>query len=72
MPRAVPHGFAVSDAGPGRIIIVASPGGFDQFVAAVGEPAPELCLPVPVPAYPARLMQLPAAHGIQILPPPGP
>ena len=69
MPRAVPHGFAVSDAGPGRIIIVASPGGFDQFVAAVGELAPELCLPVPVPPDPARLTQLAAAHGIQILPP---
>jgi mannose-6-phosphate isomerase-like protein (cupin superfamily) len=70
MPRAVPHGFAVSDAGPGRIIIVASPGGFDQFVAAAGEPAPELCLPVPVPPDPARLMQLAAVHGIQILPRP--
>jgi mannose-6-phosphate isomerase-like protein (cupin superfamily) len=69
MPRAIPHGFAVSDAGPGRIIIVASPGGFDQFVAAVGEPAPDLCLPVPVPPDPARLTQLAAAHGIQILPP---
>jgi hypothetical protein len=66
----IPHGFAVSDAGPGRIIIVACPGGFDQFVAAAGEPAPDLCLPVPVPPDPARLMQLAAAHGIQILPHP--
>ena len=61
MPRAIPHGFAVSDAGPGRIIIVASPGGFDQFVAAAGEPASYLCLPVPVPPDPARLTQLAAA-----------
>jgi hypothetical protein len=54
MPRAIPHGFTVSDAGPGRIIIVASPGGFDQFVAAAGEPAPDMCLPVPVrPTRPA-------------------
>ena len=68
MPRAIPHGFAVSDAGPGRIIIVACPGGFDQFVAAAGEPAPDLCLPVPVPPDRARLTQLAAAHGIQILP----
>ena len=72
MPRAIPHGFTVSDAGPGRIIIVASPGGFDQFVAAAGEPAPDLCLPVPVPPDPARLTHLAAAHGIQILPPPEP
>ena len=46
------------------------PCGFDQFVAAAGEPAPELCLSVPVPPDPARLMQLAAIHGIQILPPP--
>jgi hypothetical protein len=55
-----------------RIIIVASPGGFDQFVAAAGEPAPDLCLPVPVPPDPARLTRLAAAHGIQILPLPEP
>ena len=70
MPRAIPHGFAVSDAGPGRIIIVATPGGFDQFVAAAGDPAPELCLPVPIPPDPALLTRLAAAHGIQILPAP--
>jgi mannose-6-phosphate isomerase-like protein (cupin superfamily) len=70
MPRAIPHGFSVSDAGPGQIIIVASPGGFDQFVAAVGEPAPNLRLPVPVPPDPARLTRLAVTHGIQILPPP--
>jgi hypothetical protein len=69
MPRAIPHGFTVSDAGPGRIIIVASPGGFDQFVAAAGEPAPDMCLPVPVRPDPARLTRLAAAHGIQFLPP---
>jgi hypothetical protein len=50
---------------------VAAPGGFDQF-AAVGEPAPDLRLPVPVPPDPARITQLAAAHGIQILPPPQP
>ena len=70
MPRTIPHGFAVSDAGPARIIIVASPGGFDEFVAAAGEPAPDLRLPEPVLPDPARLTQLAAAHGIQILAPP--
>jgi hypothetical protein len=38
MPRAIPHGFAVSDVGPGRIIIVASRGGFAQIVTAAEEP----------------------------------
>ncbi len=70
MPRAIPHSFTVSRAGPGRIIIVVSPGGFDQFVAAASEPAQALRLPEPVPPDPARLTQLAAAHGIQILPPP--
>ena len=70
MPHGIPHGFTVSAAGPGRIIVVVSPGGFDQFVAAAGEPAGELRLPEPVAPDPALLTQLAAAHGIQILPPP--
>ena len=72
LPRAIPHGFHVSEAGPGRIIVVVSPGGFDQFVAAAGEPAPDLRLPGPIPPDPVRLTQLAAAHGIRILPGPGP
>ena len=70
LPHGIPHGFTLSAAGPGRNIVVVSPGGFDQFVAAAGEPARELRLPEPVPPDPARLTQLAAAHGIQILPPP--
>ena len=70
MPHGIPHGFTVSAAGPGRIIVVVSPGGFDQFVAAVGEPAPDLRLPEPIPPDPALVTQLAAAHGIEILPPP--
>ena len=70
LPRAIPHGFSVSTAGPGRLIVVVSPGGFDQFVAAASEPAQALRLPDPVPPDPAMLTQLAAAHGIQILPPP--
>ena len=69
LPRGLPHGFTVSPAGPGRAIIVVSPSGFDDFVAAAGEPAQQLRLPDPVPPDPARLAQLAAAHGIQILPP---
>jgi quercetin dioxygenase-like cupin family protein len=69
LPRRIPHGFNVSEAGPGRAILVLSPGGFDQFVAALGEPTNDLRLPDPVPPDPARVVQLAAAHGIQILPP---
>jgi quercetin dioxygenase-like cupin family protein len=70
LPHGIPHGFTVSEAGPGRIIVVVSPGGFDQFVAAAGQPARDLRLPEPVAPDPARITQLAAAHGIQILPPP--
>jgi quercetin dioxygenase-like cupin family protein len=70
LPRGIPHGFSVSEAGPGRAIIVLSPGGFDQFVAALGEPAQHLQLPEPVPPDPARVVEIAAAHGIRILPPP--
>ena len=71
LPRGIPHGFNVSKTGPGRIIVVVTPGGFDQFVAELGEPAHDLRLPDPVPPDPARVVQLAAAHGIQILPPAG-
>ena len=66
LPRAIPHGFTVSEAGPGRIVVVVSPGGFDQFVAAAGRPMPAATRPHPDPAL---LTQLAAAHGIQIPPP---
>jgi quercetin dioxygenase-like cupin family protein len=69
LPHGIPHGFTVSHDGPGRAIIVVSPGGFDNLVADLGEPAPELRLPEPVPPDPARITQLAAAHGIQILSP---
>jgi hypothetical protein len=71
LPHGIPHSFHVSPAGPGRIIVVVSPGGFDQFVAAAGQPARDLRLPEPVPPDPVRLTRLAAAHGIQILPHPG-
>ena len=69
MPHGVPHGFTVSETGPGRILVIVSPGGFDQFVAAAGEPACDLRLPEPVMPDPVLITQLAAAHGIQILPP---
>jgi mannose-6-phosphate isomerase-like protein (cupin superfamily) len=70
LPHGIPHGFTVSGTGPGRIIVVVTPGGFDQFVTAAGEPARELRLPEPAAPDPVRITQLAAAHGIQILPPP--
>ncbi len=71
LPRDVPHGFSVSDAGPGRTLLILAPAGFEQFVAALGEPAADLTLPQPVEPDVGRVIELAAAHGIQILPPPG-
>lgn len=70
LPRDIPHGFTVSDAGPGRALLVLAPAGFEQFVAALGEPADELVMPTPSPPDVAQVIELAAAHGIEILPPP--
>ena len=72
MPRAIPHGLASSPT-PGR-------GGLSSWPHPVASTSssrpqagqhPDLCLPVPVPPDPARLTELAAAHGIQVLPAPG-
>jgi quercetin dioxygenase-like cupin family protein len=70
LPRDVPHGFTVSDAGPGRALLVLAPAGFERFVAALGEATTDLTLPQPTAPDVARVVELAAAHGIQILPPP--
>ena len=57
---------------PGRTLLILAPAGFDQFVAELGEPAQQLVLPEPVPPDPARVLAIAAAHGIHVLPPPGP
>lgn len=70
LPRDVPHGFTVSDAQEGRALLVLAPAGFEQFVAALGEPAESTTLPEPAQPDVARVVELAAAHGIDILPPP--
>lgn len=72
LPRDVPHGFQVSADGPARALVMVAPGGFDEFVAALGEPAGALTLPEPSEPDVAKVIALAAAHGIHILPPPGP
>jgi quercetin dioxygenase-like cupin family protein len=70
LPRDLPHGFKVTDASPGRTLLILAPAGFDRFVAALGEPAAELTMPTPTQPDIARVVEIAAAHGIQILPPP--
>jgi quercetin dioxygenase-like cupin family protein len=71
-PRRVPHTYAVTSDAPARHYTVATPAGFDDFVRAVGQPAPALTLP-PVPDAPPDLSAAIAAAaeaGITILGPP--
>jgi quercetin dioxygenase-like cupin family protein len=60
-PRCVPHAY---EAGPdgARVLVMSAPGGFERFVAAVGALAQ---------LSPEILGGVAAAHGIEILGPPG-
>jgi mannose-6-phosphate isomerase-like protein (cupin superfamily) len=78
-PKEVPHAFAV-DSGPGRLLFVLSPAGFEDLIREMGEPARELSIP-PQPEEPGeppdeaemeRMAAIAARHGNEIIgPPPG-
>ena len=64
-PRGIPHGFMVTGATPARLLLLCTPGGFEQFVLDLstdpsGPPAP--------PDMPA-LMAVAARYEIEILGP---
>ena len=66
LPAGVPHGFVVSDDGPGRTLLVNAPGGFDEVISELGTPATSMSLPgkdVPTPDA-GRVSAVLAAHGI--------
>ena len=72
-PMDVPHTEQVTSPGPVRLLGVTTPAGFEQFVAAAGQPAADLTLP-PASLPPVDfqvLARLAAAHGIEVLGPPG-
>lgn len=64
-PRAIPHGFAVIGTRPARMLLLATPGGFEQFVVALRTPLDS------APERPdmAALMAAAAHHGVDILGP---
>jgi len=64
-PRGIPHTYAI-DSPTARILVVSTPSGFEQFVAAVGVPADA----EPAPFDPERLALVAAEFGIEILGPP--
>jgi mannose-6-phosphate isomerase-like protein (cupin superfamily) len=67
--RGVPHAYAVT-SNVARLLIIATPGGAEDFFRELGEPAEALVLPVPVAPDVPRVVSVAAEHGITILPPP--
>lgn len=70
-PRGVAHTFRV-DSPTARLLGLAVPGGFDEFVLATGRPAQGLTLPPPPDGPPdmAALIAASRAHGMDVLGPP--
>jgi len=67
--RGVPHTYRVSDEGPARWLVIGAPAGFDAFLAAIGEPARALTLPMgTAPPDPEKLAAIAARFGIELLP----
>jgi len=66
LPRQVPHGFIVSEAGPGRTLLINTPSGFADVVSELGERTRNLLLPGPDVSLPdpGRVAAVSEAHGI--------
>jgi len=66
LPREIPHGFSVSEDGPGRTLLINAPAGFAEVISELGEHASDLVLPGPDVAMPdpARVQAISEAHGI--------
>ena len=70
-PRGVMHVYRV-DSEQARWLAMASPAGFGQFVLAASEPAPVAEMPpAGRPVDPARIAEIGAEYGIEIIAPPG-
>ncbi len=67
LPREIPHGFRTDT--PARFLVIATPAGFDRFVAEAGQPAQAWTLPEPSVPDVARLTEIAARYGIDILGP---
>jgi quercetin dioxygenase-like cupin family protein len=67
-PRNIPHGFKVAGDKPASLLLLASPGGFENFVLELSEPEPA---PGEAPAPPdmAKLAATAAKYDIELLGP---
>ena len=69
LPRDVPHGFRVLGDEPCRMLVHATPAGFEEFVAAAGQPAEQLVTPEPAEPDVEALAAVAAEYDIDILGP---
>ena len=58
-PRDIPHGLKVVGSANARMLLLCTPGGFDEFVVEMSEPAP-------APPDMAKLMALAAKYSVEI------
>ena len=70
LPVGLPHTFLVGPDRPLRTLQITTPGGFEDFAAAVGGDASERRLPDPGPVDPAALAHAARLHGVEVLGPP--
>ena len=68
-PRGVPHAFTIT-SDVVRVLVIATPGGAEQFFRAAGQPASAMALPVPQEPDVAALVETAARNGITIAGPP--
>ena len=69
--RGVAHAYEVLGNEPARYLVVATPAGFDGFVAEIGRRADSLDLPEPSDPDPQRMATVAGRYGIELLGPPG-
>lgn len=67
-PRDIPHRYAVGDAGC-RVLFIMTPGGFEDLVLEMSEPAGSRSLPPPSDEEPdwERIAAIAEAHGNELL-----
>ncbi len=67
-PRDIPHRYTVGDAGC-RMLFICTPGGFEDLVVAMSEPALARTLPPPSDEEPdmERVAAIAEAHGCELL-----
>lgn len=66
-PKNVIHTYRNVGLSPGRMLVVASPPGFERFVAEVGVPVTEGASPPQTPPDVAEFVRVAASYGIEIL-----